>query len=251
MKTQVRHHQMFIGGKWVDGSGDEVQEIVNPAIGEVIATVPKGTEKDVDRAVAAAKKTYEEQLDEGRRLLATMQKKKQELKSQNNFDAQEKILAGTLDQIAALNAQINKTQVEVMAAEAKKIALENNGQRSPAQELERLKIIEEEKGKDQILKEYYTQLIDAHSSLAKAQAANMKEEHPAMLTAHRMIKQAEANIKQQEDNIAGVIEERIKKRFGLEVAKTADEANVALTMAKQQLTSYNTELARLIKEAPD
>src|SRR5260221_2650857 len=60
MKTQVRHHQMFIGGKWVDGSGDEVQEIVNPAIGEVIATVPKGREKDVDRAVAAAKKTYDD-----------------------------------------------------------------------------------------------------------------------------------------------------------------------------------------------
>src|SRR2546423_15472191 len=60
MKTQVRHHQMFIGGKWVDGSGDEVQEVINPALGEVIATVPKGTEKDVDRAVAAAKKTYDD-----------------------------------------------------------------------------------------------------------------------------------------------------------------------------------------------
>ena len=60
MKTQVRHHQMFIGGKWVDGSGNEVQEIVNPALGEVIATAPKGTEKDVDRAVAAARKAYDQ-----------------------------------------------------------------------------------------------------------------------------------------------------------------------------------------------
>src|SRR4030081_1839324 len=60
MKTQVRHHQMFIGGKWVDGSGNEVQEIVNPALGEVIATAPKGTEKAVDRAVAAARKAYDQ-----------------------------------------------------------------------------------------------------------------------------------------------------------------------------------------------
>jgi 1-pyrroline dehydrogenase len=60
MKTQVRHHQIFIGGEFVDSSGDDVQEVINPANGEVIATVPKGTEKDVDRAVAAAKKTFDE-----------------------------------------------------------------------------------------------------------------------------------------------------------------------------------------------
>ncbi len=60
MKTQVRHHQIFIGGKFVDSSGDDVQEVINPANGEVIATVPKGTEKDVDRAVAAARKAFDE-----------------------------------------------------------------------------------------------------------------------------------------------------------------------------------------------
>jgi 1-pyrroline dehydrogenase len=60
MKTQAKHHQMFIGGKWVDGTGDDLQEVINPATGEVIATVPKGTEKDVDAAVAAAKKAYDE-----------------------------------------------------------------------------------------------------------------------------------------------------------------------------------------------
>jgi 1-pyrroline dehydrogenase len=60
MKTQAKHHQMFIGGKWVDGKGDDLQEVINPATGEVIATVPKGTEKDVDAAVAAARKAYEE-----------------------------------------------------------------------------------------------------------------------------------------------------------------------------------------------
>src|SRR5690348_7868876 len=60
MSTTLRRHEMFIGGEWTPGSGGEVQEIVNPATGKVIAHVPKGTEKDVDRAVAAARKAFDE-----------------------------------------------------------------------------------------------------------------------------------------------------------------------------------------------
>jgi 1-pyrroline dehydrogenase len=60
MKTALKRHQMFIGGRWVDSSGGEVQEVKNPATGEPIATVPKGTAEDVDTAVAAARKAYDE-----------------------------------------------------------------------------------------------------------------------------------------------------------------------------------------------
>src|SRR5260370_4811807 len=60
MKTALRRHQMFIGGQWVDSTGSEVQDVKNPALGEVIATVPKGTAEDVDRAVKAARKAYDE-----------------------------------------------------------------------------------------------------------------------------------------------------------------------------------------------
>src|SRR2546429_698285 len=60
MKTQVKHHQIFIGGKWVDSTGEDAQDVINPANGEVIATVPKGTEKDVDGAVAAARRAFDE-----------------------------------------------------------------------------------------------------------------------------------------------------------------------------------------------
>src|SRR3977135_1491917 len=58
--TAVKRRQMFIGGEWVDGSGSESQQVINPATGEVIAEVPKGTEADVDRAVKAARKAYTE-----------------------------------------------------------------------------------------------------------------------------------------------------------------------------------------------
>ncbi len=60
MSTTLRRREMFIGGEWVPGTGGEVQEIVNPATGKVIAHVPKGTQEDVDRAVAAARKAYDE-----------------------------------------------------------------------------------------------------------------------------------------------------------------------------------------------
>jgi aldehyde dehydrogenase (NAD+) len=55
MKTAIEQRQMFIGGKWEAGSGGDLQDIVNPATGQVIAQVPKGTAEDVDNAVAAAR----------------------------------------------------------------------------------------------------------------------------------------------------------------------------------------------------
>src|SRR5437879_2327702 len=60
MATAVKRREMFIGGEWVQGSGSEGQAIINPATGETIAEVPKGTEADVDRAVKAARKAFTE-----------------------------------------------------------------------------------------------------------------------------------------------------------------------------------------------
>src|SRR5947207_6155590 len=50
---------MFIGGEWTSGTGGEAQEVINPATGKVIAHVPKGSQQDVDRAVAAARKAFD------------------------------------------------------------------------------------------------------------------------------------------------------------------------------------------------
>ncbi len=60
MSTTLKRHEMFIGGERTPGTGEQTQEIINPATGKVIAHVPKGTERDVDRAVAAARKAYDE-----------------------------------------------------------------------------------------------------------------------------------------------------------------------------------------------
>src|SRR2546428_171667 len=60
MATAIRQRQMFVGGAWVDSTADERLPVVNPATGEVIAEIPRGSEEDVDRAVKAAQKAFED-----------------------------------------------------------------------------------------------------------------------------------------------------------------------------------------------
>jgi 1-pyrroline dehydrogenase len=58
MSVTVASYKNFVGGEWVDAAEGGVEQIVNPATGEVVAEVPQGTEADVDRAVQAAKQAY-------------------------------------------------------------------------------------------------------------------------------------------------------------------------------------------------
>lgn len=50
--------RLFIGGDYVDSIDGDKFESINPANREIIASVSAATEKDVDRAVAAARKTF-------------------------------------------------------------------------------------------------------------------------------------------------------------------------------------------------
>jgi betaine-aldehyde dehydrogenase len=52
--------QMIIGGEAVAAADGQTFEVVNPATGTVIATAPLGGREDVDRAVAAAQKAFED-----------------------------------------------------------------------------------------------------------------------------------------------------------------------------------------------
>ena len=60
MSVSVTQQKQFIGGEFVDSASGETMEVLNPATGEVIAEVPRGTAEDVDRAVAAAQKAWED-----------------------------------------------------------------------------------------------------------------------------------------------------------------------------------------------
>ena len=52
--------QNFVDGKWLDAADGERFDVFNPATGEVIATAPSSKREDVDRAVAAARRTFDD-----------------------------------------------------------------------------------------------------------------------------------------------------------------------------------------------
>lgn len=50
--------QHYIDGKWVDSEGGQRREVINPATEEPCAVISVGTQADVDKAVAAAKRAF-------------------------------------------------------------------------------------------------------------------------------------------------------------------------------------------------
>ncbi len=54
-----RKYRQLIGGHWCDPEGNEWFDTINPANGEAWALIPRGSAADADRAVAAARATFE------------------------------------------------------------------------------------------------------------------------------------------------------------------------------------------------
>ena len=60
MATAVKAWKLFVGGHWVESAAGETERDIDPSTGETTAEVQVGSEEDVERAVKAAKKAYEE-----------------------------------------------------------------------------------------------------------------------------------------------------------------------------------------------
>src|SRR5579864_4090356 len=52
--------KMLIDGKWVDAASGKTFEVYNPATGEVMAHVAEGDAEDINRAVQAARRAFDE-----------------------------------------------------------------------------------------------------------------------------------------------------------------------------------------------
>lgn len=50
--------QQYINGEWVNSTGSETIDVINPATEEVIGKISSGTKEDVDRAVKAARAAF-------------------------------------------------------------------------------------------------------------------------------------------------------------------------------------------------
>ena len=52
--------QLFINGQWVDAASGRTFDTPNPATGERLARIAEGDAEDINRAVRAARKAFEE-----------------------------------------------------------------------------------------------------------------------------------------------------------------------------------------------
>ena len=55
-----RQHRMLIDGRFVLAASGKTFPVYNPATGEVVARVPEAEEEDVNRAVTAARRAFDE-----------------------------------------------------------------------------------------------------------------------------------------------------------------------------------------------
>src|SRR5580765_6911401 len=60
MGVAVTRYRNFVGGEWVDAVDGGTMEVLNPATGETIGEVPRGSAEDANRAVEAAKSALPE-----------------------------------------------------------------------------------------------------------------------------------------------------------------------------------------------
>ena len=82
-----KHLQHYIDGRWVDAAEPKLLDVMNPATDEPIAQIALGGQKDVDLAVAAARRAFEsfsrttraERLELLKRVVASYQKRYDEL----------------------------------------------------------------------------------------------------------------------------------------------------------------------------
>lgn len=54
------YRQLFIGGKWADPAGTGTIDVISPHTEELVGRVPEGTASDIDRAVDAARHSFDE-----------------------------------------------------------------------------------------------------------------------------------------------------------------------------------------------
>ena len=50
--------KMYLAGEWTDSENSKVSDAINPATGEILATVPRATMNDVNRCVEASRAAF-------------------------------------------------------------------------------------------------------------------------------------------------------------------------------------------------
>ncbi|MEX0993214.1 MAG: aldehyde dehydrogenase family protein [Solirubrobacterales bacterium] len=58
-RIEIEHYKNYVGGEWVDAGSGDTFDVINPADGRTIATVPNCDRDDAKRAIAAAREAFD------------------------------------------------------------------------------------------------------------------------------------------------------------------------------------------------
>ena len=83
----LKRLQHYINGEWIESTGSDVIDVINPATEEVFGQISNGTKEDLDKAVEAAKKAFpsfsqttrEERIEMINRIVEEYAKRKDEI----------------------------------------------------------------------------------------------------------------------------------------------------------------------------
>src|SRR5580700_6857163 len=56
----MKKYQMWVDGRWVDARSGKTREIVDPASGALLASVPESDRGDMEDAILAARRSFDE-----------------------------------------------------------------------------------------------------------------------------------------------------------------------------------------------
>ena len=197
--------------------------------------------RQLDEKIPATQK----QLDDSIKLYTRNQEAVAILKT-DSYDAQAQEQSATLDAINKTMQKLEEARYDLVHAQAMLTAFQNGGERRPEQEIERLKLIEELKQKDEVLQGYNKELVEALANLALLRSKGMTDEHPDIRDgAIPRVKRAQANIDQRLGEIASIIEKRITELQKLTDLSTRDKAKAEEDKAQKMVDAYTGELKRL------
>jgi capsular exopolysaccharide synthesis family protein len=181
--------------------------------------------------------------------LAAMLKRQAKLKQDNNFDANDAQRMAALKAIADLKAKMIEAQAAAAAATVRYNQLTQSNTKSNAQELAKMDLIEQEKSKDTLLKNYMDEVARAYAELSRLRADMMTDEHPKVIGAKESIARAQRAMLERDAEITQKVTERFEERVKFESGKTVDEAKQKMEEANAQLAHFNQEMTNLGDES--
>src|SRR5262249_29271108 len=147
-------------------------------------------------------------LEDNKTLKAALTKEKTILMVDNKIDQGAQELQVATVQASKVMDDQRQARGKLAAAEAKLRALENSGIRRPDQELEALKMVQEEEAKDSLLTTFNTEYMRAVSQLQVDQAT-MTAIHPIVKNDLQQVARLKTQVEQRRTEISAIIRQRI------------------------------------------